>query len=265
MSTNPAEAVTNNILGTRTLLELAHYYNARRLVLLSTSQAVYPTNIMGVTKRISELLVQDFAGRTGRNFSVVRFGNLLSGRGSVVLIFKRQIEKGGPVCVTHPDVTRYFMTIPEAVQLILQAGAMGEGGEVFVLDMGEQVKVIDVARDLIRLSGFTEAQIGITITGLRPGEKLHEELFYPGEGVVRTAHERLFVAHPLLTPRGGSTLLENIDLVLQLAEREMYDQMKEVLRLIVPGYTASDELGSPSALGYKKPYVDRESPKTTKK
>jgi FlaA1/EpsC-like NDP-sugar epimerase len=194
MEQNLPDAVSNNVSGTRTLVQLADRHEVRRFVMVSSDKAVNPTSVMGVTKRVAELLVQEVALRGRKGFVTVRFGNVLGSRGSVVPIFKRQIEMGGPVSVTHPDVTRYFMTIPEAVQLVLQAGAMGEGGEVFVLDMGEQLKVIDVARDLIRLSGYTEQEIGIAITGLKPGEKMYEELFYEESDIGTTAHEKIRVS-----------------------------------------------------------------------
>jgi FlaA1/EpsC-like NDP-sugar epimerase len=194
MEANVADAVTNNILGTRNLTDLAEKHGTGRLVMISSDKAVNPTSVMGVTKRIAELVVRDAAQRTGKLFMTVRFGNVLGSRGSVVPFFKRQIELGGPITITHPDVRRYFMTIPEAVHLVLQAGAMGTGGEVFVLDMGEQIRIEDLARDLIRLSGLQEDEIAIQYTGLRPGEKLYEELFYDSEAMERTEHEKIFVS-----------------------------------------------------------------------
>ncbi len=193
MQENIPDSVTNNVLGTRMLVDLANRFDVRRFVMVSSDKAVNPTSVMGVTKRIAELIVQDAANRSGKPFVTVRFGNVLGSRGSVVPLFKHQIAMGGPVTVTHPEVTRYFMTIPEAVQLVLQAATMGKGGEVFVLDMGEQIKVIDLARDLIRLSGFTEEDIEIKITGLIPGEKMFEELFYETDHVEETAHSKVMV------------------------------------------------------------------------
>ncbi|GIV76573.1 MAG: polysaccharide biosynthesis protein CapD [Litorilinea sp.] len=195
MEANPAEAVFNNVLGTRVLVRTAAAVGVERFVMISTDKAVNPTSVMGATKRLAELMVLQVAQATGRPYVAVRFGNVLGSRGSVVQIFRRQIASGGPLTVTHPEVKRYFMTIPEAVQLVLQASVLGQGGEIFTLDMGEPVKIVDLAQDLIRLSGLQLGRdIDIVFTGLRPGEKLFEELFVPGEEYVRTCHEQIFVA-----------------------------------------------------------------------
>lgn len=194
MESNVEEAVTNNVMGTRNVLACATAYEVERFILISTDKAVNPTSIMGATKRIAELLVRDTALRTGRPFVAVRFGNVLGSRGSVLEIFRDQITRGGPLTVTHPDIKRYFMTIPEAVHLVLQAAVMGKGGEVFLLDMGEPMRIVDLARDLIRLSGMEEGRdIDIEFTGLRPGEKLFEELAADGETFVGTSHEKVMV------------------------------------------------------------------------
>jgi FlaA1/EpsC-like NDP-sugar epimerase len=190
---NPWEAINNNIRGSYITMEKAVKYNTGHFVLVSTDKAVRPTNIMGASKRVCELLMQSFVGGETR-FMAVRFGNVVGSSGSVIPLFREQIEKGGPVTVTHPEVTRFFMTISEASQLILQAGSLGEGGEIFVLEMGTAVKIADMAKDLIRLSGKVPGKdIEIAYTGLRPGEKLYEELITEGEGIVRTEHEKIMV------------------------------------------------------------------------
>ena len=195
MEANPGEAVTNNILGTRNVLRAAQATEVRHFVMVSTDKAVNPTNVMGASKRAAELLVLDAARRTGKAYVTVRFGNVLGSRGSVVLTFKRQIAMGGPITITHPEVRRFFMTIPEAVQLMLQAATLGQGGEVFMLDMGEPVRIVDLATDLIRLSGLeVERDIDIVYSGLRPGEKLYEELFLAGESYHTTAHPKIRIA-----------------------------------------------------------------------
>jgi FlaA1/EpsC-like NDP-sugar epimerase len=193
MQANVEEAILNNVFGTRNVVEAAIENNVERLVLISTDKAVRPANVYGATKRLAEMIVLDAAHRTRRAYSVVRFGNVLGSRGSVIPIFKRQIANGGPVKVTHPDMERYFMTIPEAVHLVLQAASMGQGGEAFLLDMGPQVRILDLAEDLIRLSGLEPGRdIEIEFTGIRPGEKLREELWEPGKTYDKTGHPDIF-------------------------------------------------------------------------
>lgn len=195
MELNPAEAITNNVIGTRNLLDAALAHGVERFVMISTDKAVNPSSVMGASKRTAELLVHRAARQSGRPYVTVRFGNVLGSRGSVVLTFKKQIAAGGPVTVTDPDIQRYFMTIPEATQLVLQAATIGKGGEVFVLDMGQPVRILDLAYDLIRLSGLEVGRdIQIKFIGLRPGDKLFEELFIPGETYERTAHNKIFIA-----------------------------------------------------------------------
>ena len=195
MEANINEAVTNNIFGTRVVAEMARKYKVQKFVLVSSDKAVNPTSVMGASKRVAEIIIQNLAASTtATKYVAVRFGNVLASRGSVIPLWRQQIASGGPVTVTHPDVTRYFMLIPEAVQLILQAGAFGSGGEVFVLDMGKPVKILDLANDLIKFSGLTPGvDIKIEFTGLRPGEKLFEELLTEAEGLSRTASEKIFV------------------------------------------------------------------------
>ena len=194
MEHNPEEAVKNNIFGTRNLAETADEFGTAHFVLISTDKAVNPTNVMGATKRTAEMLIQVMNRKSATRFMTVRFGNVLGSQGSVIPLFKKQIAEGNAVTVTHPEIERYFMTIPEAAQLVIQAGALGDGGEVFVLDMGEPVKILELAEDLIRLSGLKPGvDIDIEITGLRPGEKLTEELLHESEGSLRTAHDKIFI------------------------------------------------------------------------
>ena len=195
MEANPVEAITNNVLGTQNLLAAAAAVNVERFVMISSDKAVNPTSVMGASKRAAELLVHQAAQQSGRPYMAVRFGNVLGSRGSVVLTFRQQIAAGGPVTITHPDMARFFMTIPEAVQLVLQAAVLGQGGEVFMLDMGEPLKIVDLARDLIQLSGLEVGRdIDIVFSGMRPGEKLYEELFVPGECYAPTLHDKIFIA-----------------------------------------------------------------------
>ena len=236
METNVAEAVMNNVFGTRSLLRAAEAYDVARFVFISTDKAVNPANVMGATKRLAELLVQDAARQTGRAYAAVRFGNVLGSRGSVVPLFQHQIAAGGPVTVTHPEVRRYFMTIPEAVQLVIQAAALGQGGEIFVLDMGEQVSVVDLATELIRLSGLEPGRdIEIVFTSLRPGEKLAEELFAAGEEPRPTRHEKILVAY-------GNNTWDSMALSRHLQELEALAREGEAshihakMRDIVPEY-----------------------------
>ena len=198
MENNPTEAIKNNVFGTMNVAECADKYGAKRFVLISTDKAVNPTSIMGATKRIAEIIIQAIDRKSKTEFVAVRFGNVLNSNGSVIPLFRKQILEGGPVTVTDPEVIRYFMTIPEAVQLVIQAGAMAKGGEIFVLDMGEPVKILDLAKDLIKLSGFEPGvDIKIEYIGLRPGEKLYEELLMAEEGLKETKHEKIFIGKPV--------------------------------------------------------------------
>jgi len=233
----PWEAILNNIAGTRNVVNVARDFEVERFVLVSTDKAVRPTNIMGTTKRIAELMVQGQNcddGATNR-FITVRFGNVVGSVGSVVPLFKRQIEQGGPITITHPEVTRFFMTIPEASQLILQAGAMGNGGEIFILEMGTSVKIADMARDLIRLSGFEpDKDIKIEYIGLRPGEKLYEELITEGEDIVPTDHKKIMVLTGMTCEQDH--LNGQIDQLIETAKNQDTEKIKTLLKHIIPEY-----------------------------
>jgi len=235
MEVNVEEAVTNNILGTKNLVEIAIRFDVERLVMISSDKAIRPVNIMGATKRIAEMLVLEAGRRANKPYSVVRFGNVLGSRGSVVPIFNRQIARGGPITITHPDMKRYFMTIPEAVYLVLQAGGMGLGGETFVLNMGQQVRIQDLAEDLIRLSGLEPGRdIEIVYTGVRPGEKLAEDLWDEGFQFKSTEHPDIFRldnTEPLLGDRLGAA----VDELIQLSSEGNRDEIITLLDQFIPG------------------------------
>jgi len=238
MEQNPDEAITNNIAGTRNVVNQALRSGTERFVLISTDKAVSPSSIMGATKRVAEAIVRQAAQKSGRAFVVVRFGNVLGSRGSVVHTFKTQIERGGPITITHPQMTRYFMTIPEAVHLVIQAGGLGAGGELFVLNMGDPIKVVDLAKDLIRLSGLGEDDIQLTFTGMRPGEKLHESLYDDDMRTDATAHPevlRVSGPDPCLAP-------ELDDVVARLEEAARRGDETAILSLLrqtVPGFVTT--------------------------
>ena len=240
MEDSPGEAIKNNVLGTLNTAELASEYGVERFVLISTDKAVNPTNVMGATKRMCEMVIQSIDKESDTEFVAVRFGNVLGSNGSVVPLFKKQIADGGPVTLTHKDITRYFMTIPEASQLVLQAGAYAKGGEIFVLDMGQPVKIYDLAENLIRLSGYIpNEEIEIKVTGLRPGEKLYEELLMDEEGLSETPHKKIFIGRP------GEFKLEkvknNINTLLDVVKLGNKEKLREKLQEVVPTYKNPDE------------------------
>ena len=240
MELSPGEAVKNNVFGTLNVAQACDKFNVKRMVLISTDKAVNPTNIMGATKRICELVIQYYSHHSKTDYVAVRFGNVLGSNGSVIPLFKKQIANGGPVTVTHPDIIRYFMTIPEAARLVIQAGGMARGGEIFVLDMGQPVKIVDLARNLIRLSGLQpDVDIKIEFTGLRPGEKLYEELLLDSEGgCTKTSHELIYIGTPI--PFNEDTFMSEIENLRDVAGVDNVAMMGVVHKL-VPTYSGHAE------------------------
>ena len=234
MEGSPNEAIKNNVLGTYNMVRMADKWNAKRFVQRSTDKAVNPTNIMGASKRICEMIIQTYNKESNTEYVAVRFGNVLGSNGSVIPLFKKQIAEGGPVTVTHPEIIRYFMTIPEAVSLVLQAGAYAKGGEIFVLDMGEPVKILDLARNMIRLSGYrVDQDIKIEFTGLRPGEKLYEELLMDEEGMTDTPNKLIHIGHPIDV---DEVKFAHALRVLESAAQNETDDMRLIVENIVPTY-----------------------------
>ena len=234
MEDSPNEAIKNNVMGTYKTAMAADKYGAEKFVLISTDKAVNPTNVMGASKRICEMIIQMMNQKSNTNFVAVRFGNVLGSNGSVIPLFKQQIAEGGPVTVTDPNIIRYFMTIPEAVSLVLQAGAYARGGEIFVLDMGEPVKILDLARNMIRLSGYkVDQDIKIEFTGLRPGEKLYEELLMDEEGMTDTPNKLIHIGHPIDV---DEVKLAHALRVLESAAQNETDDMRLIVESIVPTY-----------------------------
>lgn len=232
MEWNPGEAIKNNVFGTKKVADAADRYNAQAFVMISTDKAVNPTSVMGCSKRMAEIYVQGLSRRSKTSFVAVRFGNVLGSAGSVIPIFKQQIANGGPVTVTHAEMKRYFMTIPEACQLVMQAATMGKGGEIFVLDMGEPVKIVDLARDLIRLSGFSEDEVPIKYTGVRPGEKLFEELSTVGEDMTKTRHPKIFIGkiEPHLREKIDAALLA----LAEVTDRNSLNEVRSTFNRFIP-------------------------------
>lgn len=229
MEANPQEAIKNNIFGTINTADMAHEFSSKRFVLVSTDKAVHPANIMGATKRVAEIIIQARDRLSDTEFVAVRFGNVLGSAGSAIPLFQEQIKKGGPITITHPDITRYFMTIPEASQLVIQAGSIAKGGEIFILDMGEPVRIMDLARDLIELSGLEpEKDIDIEIVGLRPGEKLYEELVMKEEMVRKTQHEKIFIGSPVFANEQELTReLKKLEHLLFREQGMFRDELRE--------------------------------------
>lgn len=241
MEDSPCEAIKNNVFGTQNVVNLSDKYNVKKFVLISTDKAVNPTNIMGATKRCCEMIVQTKNKTSKTEFVAVRFGNVLGSNGSVVPLFKKQIEEGGPVTVTHEEVTRFFMTIPEAVSLVLQASAMAKGGEIFVLDMGEPVKIIDLARNLIKLSGFEpNVDIKIEVTGLRPGEKLYEEVLMDEEGLQKTSNNQIRIGRPIEIDK--AEFKKELNILKRVADNDQDEKVDLIMKSIVPTYVRREEV-----------------------
>ena len=241
MEDSPCEAIKNNVFGTQNVVNLSDKYNVKKFVLISTDKAVNLTNIMGATKRCCEMIVQTKNKTSKTEFVAVRFGNVLGSNGSVVPLFKKQIEEGGPVTVTHEEVTRFFMTIPEAVSLVLQASAMAKGGEIFVLDMGEPVKIIDLARNLIKLSGFEpNVDIKIEVTGLRPGEKLYEEVLMDEEGLQKTSNNQIRIGRPIEIDE--AEFKKELNILKRVADNDQDEKVDLIMKSIVPTYVRREEV-----------------------
>ena len=244
METSPLEAIKNNVFGTYNVVNCADEYNVKRFILISTDKAVNPTNVMGATKRLCEMIVQAKNKVSKTEYAAVRFGNVLGSNGSVIPLFKKQIASGGPITVTHKDITRFFMTIPEAVSLVLQAMSYAKGGEIFVLDMGEPVKIYDMAEKLIRLSGLEpNVDIKIKVTGLRPGEKLYEEILMDEEGLEATKHDKIHIAEPMnINMKMIEDKLDKLNNLLETSNNEDKEKIKNTIKQIVPTFRDGEKL-----------------------
>jgi FlaA1/EpsC-like NDP-sugar epimerase len=241
MENNPSESILTNVLGTKIIADLADKYKSETFVLVSTDKAVNPTSIMGASKRIGEIYVQSLNKKSTTKYITTRFGNVLGSSGSVIPRFRQQIENGGPITITHPDITRYFMTIPEACQLVLEAGAMGKGGEIFIFDMGKSVKIIDLAKKMIQLSGMTlDKDIRIVTTGLRPGEKLYEELLNNSENTIPTHHAQILIAK--VREYDYETISGEIETLITLFEKQDNFAIVGKMKQIVPEYKSNNSV-----------------------
>jgi FlaA1/EpsC-like NDP-sugar epimerase len=241
MENNPSEAINTNVLGTKIVADLANEFLVESFVMVSTDKAVNPTNVMGASKRAAEIYIQALNKKSSTKFITTRFGNVLGSNGSVIPRFKKQIENGGPITITHPDITRFFMTIPEACQLVLEAGAMGNGGEVFVFDMGDSVKIIDLAKKMIRLSGLTiNKDIQIVTTGLRPGEKLYEELLNDGENTIATHHKQILIGKVI--EYEYEAINTRIMELISLFDAQNNFEIVAKLKSIVPEYVSNNSI-----------------------
>jgi FlaA1/EpsC-like NDP-sugar epimerase len=241
MENNPAEAMFNNVIGTKILADLSVKYNVEKFIMISTDKAVNPTNIMGASKRIAEMYIQSLNNITPTSFITTRFGNVLGSNGSAIPLFKKQIQQGGPVTITHPEITRYFMTIPEACQLVLEASAMGKGGEVFIFDMGKSIKVVDVAKNMIRLSGFEVGKdIQIKYIGLRPGEKLYEELLCDKENTLPTYHPKIMIAK--VAHNDYDTMSDHLNQFEKLIKTQNNLEIVKLMKRIIPEYKSQNSI-----------------------
>jgi FlaA1/EpsC-like NDP-sugar epimerase len=241
MENNPSESVLTNVLGTKNLADLAIEYHVEKFVMVSTDKAVNPTNVMGASKRIAEIYAQSLGKNSKTKFITTRFGNVLGSNGSVIPRFRQQIENGGPITITHPDITRFFMTIPEACQLVLEAGVMGKGGEIFIFDMGESVKILDLAKKMIKLSGLLlDKDISITYTGLRPGEKLFEELLADHENTIPTHHKQIMIAK--VKEYDFETVSSSINDLISLFDQQDNRSIVKKMKQLVPEFKSNNSV-----------------------
>jgi len=239
MENNPSESILTNIFGTKNVADLAVEYGVQKFVMVSTDKAVNPTNVMGASKRIAEIYIQSLGKTAQTKFVTTRFGNVLGSNGSVIPRFKKQIEAGGPVTITHPDITRFFMTIPEACQLVLEAGCLGKGGEIYVFDMGKSVKIVDLARKMIKLSGLQEGKdIEIIYTGLRPGEKLYEELLADSENTLPTHHPQILIGK--VKEYDFTEVAQKINELIRLFDKQNNTEIVTLMKSIVPEYISNN-------------------------